>query len=143
METWNQIQLKDWTIGTLITYHDNGSLQVRINRGQQWAWQIISVSEDDAEFINAPEEDEEEPINNQPPTMRPSNNTILTIIAVVIVLLALAYNNTKKPQSEIEIMTNQLNQMNIADIADIGSCKSLKDRQKEKKILLEKIQKMY
>ena len=75
--------------------------------------------------------------------MTPSKNTVYIIIAIVLVFLALAYNENKKPKTEIEIMTNQVNQMNTADIQDIGACKSLKDRQKEKKILLDKIQKMY
>jgi len=73
-----------------------------------------------------------------------AKNTLYLIATIVLIVIAVAYSNTiKKPVSEIEMMTNQVNQMNTADIQDIGSCKNLKDRQKEKKILLEKLQKMY
>lgn len=143
-----QVKLSNGIIGTLITYHDNGSLQVRINRGQQWAWQIISVSEDDAEFINAPiedpedEEEKEDLINNQNPSM--SNKAIIiTIIGIAILFLWVGYMNTiKRWSSELETTMSQINQMNIDDIQDIGSCKALKKRKIEKAKLLEKIKAM-
>ena len=150
MEYWKQIRTANGIIGTLITYHDNGTLQVRINRGQQWAWQIISVSEDDAEFLDVPTEDPEEeeeveheaPINNQSETM--SNKTlIIGVIALVMIFLAVGYLNTiKKPSGELETMTAELNQMNVDDIRDIGSCKALKQRKIEKKKILDKIKGM-
>jgi len=144
MNPWDQVRLVSGIIGTLITYHDNGSLQVRINRGQQWAWQIISVSEEDAEILPPYEEEAEDPIiDNQPATM-PSKNTLYVAMTIIIIILAVIFSNgIKQPVWELAAMTMQINQMNTDDIQDIGSCKSLKDRQKEKKILLEKIQKMY
>ena len=150
MEHGDQIKLSSGVIWTLVSIHDNGSLQVRINKWQNGAWQMISASKEDIEIIEQKEEEHEVHTH----THMLSIKQIITWISIVlIILIAIWVGNFGKkeelklvPQVKNEdpiyMLIKELNQYNTEDIQDIWACKRIKERDKKKRLILEQIEKL-
>lgn len=151
MEYGDQIKLSSGVIWTLVSIHDNGSLQVRINKWQNGAWQMISASEEDIEIIEQEkEEGHKVDVYNH---MLSIKQIAVWILVVLVILLAIWVGNfggkeelklvpQVKNEDPIYMLIKELNQYNTEDIQDIWACKRIKERDKKKRLILEQIEKL-
>lgn len=135
-----------WTIESI---HDNGTLQIRISAGQDWAWRMISAREEDIQSVEE-ETPSYEPENapkieygyTKPTTLLEKTIRYVAIGAIAIVAIVIIWTaSTKETETWLKKQTERLNQLNTEDVPDIEACKRTVRRKEEKEQILKDIKK--
>ena len=149
-----RVEIMDWpysgSFWNVESVHENGSLQVRIEKGCFWAGRMISVRPED---VSIPQEEKEEldTVKHEIHEDKKEQVTrawfpikkIITYIAIIVIAtLIVIWSFTKKEQpkpapvvkTQLELKMEELNSLNIQDIKDIEALKIARKWIKERKV---------